>query len=36
MVSLWAYKVRNEINGSTIQDVPDRYREAVKKELGIE
>lgn len=35
MVSLWAYKVRNNVMGTTIEDVPERYLEAVKLELGI-
>ena len=25
MVSLWVYKVKNEVLGTTIEDVPDRY-----------
>lgn len=33
MVKLWAYKVQNNL--CTIDEVPERYREAVKKELGI-
>lgn len=33
MVKLWVMRV--EIGLSTIEDVPDRYLDAVKKELGI-
>lgn len=29
MVSLWVYKVKNEVNGATINDVPDRYYQQV-------
>ncbi len=36
MVSLWVYKVKNEVNGTTIDDVPERYLKQVKVELGIE
>lgn len=35
MVKLWAYKVNNKINGATIDDVPERYREQVRELLGI-
>lgn len=35
MVSLWVYKVKNKINGTTIDDVPERYLSQVKAELGI-
>ena len=34
MVKLWAWRVENNLN--TIDDVPARYLERVKKELGIE
>lgn len=34
MIKFWATKVK--YNLSTINDVPDRYLEGVKKELGIE
>ena len=33
MVKLWATKVKYAINGTTINDVPERYLEAVKAEL---
>lgn len=33
MVKLWAYKVNAGL--CTIDDVPDRYREQVKAELGM-
>lgn len=36
MVKLWAYKVKNNVFGTTLGDVPERYLDAVKKELGIE
>lgn len=36
MVKLWAYKVENNVLGTTLDDVPERYLDAVKKELGIE
>ena len=29
MVSLWVYKVENEVLGTTIEDVPDRYYQQV-------
>lgn len=29
MVKLWAYKVKNEVNGTTINDVPERYYQQV-------
>ena len=29
MVSLWVYKVKNEVNGTTIADVPERYYQQV-------
>lgn len=35
MVKLWVYKVKNSVMGTTIDDVPERYLDAVKKELGI-
>lgn len=35
MVKLWTYIVENAINGATIGDVPERYRNQVKNELGI-
>lgn len=35
MVKLWAYIVANAVNGATIDDVPERYRDQVKAELGI-
>lgn len=35
MIKLWAYKVENNVMGATIDDVPDRYLEQVKAELGI-
>lgn len=35
MVNLWAYKVENAVFGATIDDVPERYRDAVKEKLGI-
>ena len=34
MVKLWAYRVEKGLN--TIEDVPERYREQVKTELGME
>lgn len=33
MVKLWAYKVSNDL--CTIDEVPERYREQVKVELGM-
>lgn len=33
MVKLWVFRIHNGFN--TIDDVPDRWREAVKSELGI-
>lgn len=33
MVSLWVMRI--ELGWSTIDDVPERYLEAVKAELGI-
>jgi hypothetical protein len=29
MVSLWVYKVKNEVMGTTIEDVPERYYQQV-------
>jgi hypothetical protein len=36
MVSLWVYKVRNEVNGTTINDVPERYYQQVLDILVVE
>jgi hypothetical protein len=33
MVSLWVWRIQNGMN--TIDDVPERHKEQVKKELGI-
>lgn len=33
MVDLWVYKVVNNIFGTTINDVPERYISQVKDEL---
>lgn len=29
MVNLWVYKVKNEVMGTTIKDVPERYYQQV-------
>lgn len=34
MIKFWATKVKYDL--ATIEEVPDRYLEGVKKELGIE
>lgn len=34
MVKLWVWRVEN-LEGTTIDDVPDRWKDAVKAELGI-
>lgn len=33
MVKLWAYRIEKGLN--TIDDVPERYQDQVKAELGI-
>ncbi len=33
MVKLWAYRIEKGLN--TIDDVPERYQEQVRQELGL-
>ena len=33
MVKLWAYRIEKGLN--TIEDVPERYQEQVRQELGL-